>query len=143
MSKKYTETTLEASSKKLWNRDEVVDTVINFEKFKQKQSQRQFSIAQGVARSTLQYWIKRKGDIDASPFLIDFFESPVGLAFLHKLITAAHLEFGKHGVASIRNVSNFLDLCGLSPFVATSYSAQRKVSNKMDDELISFVLEKI
>jgi hypothetical protein len=60
------------------------------------------------------------------------------LAFLHRLITAAHLELGKHGVASIRNISTFLDLCGLSPFVATSFSSQRKISNKMDTELVSF-----
>jgi len=138
MNNKYTESNREATSKSHWDRKEAVSKVVEFEKCKEKQSQRQYSDSHGVARTTLQYWIKQKNDIDAEPALINFFESPEGLAFLHRLITAAHLEFGKHGVASIRNISSFLDLCGLSAFVATSYSTQRRISNKMDSELISF-----
>lgn len=141
MSIEYIESDKVATSKNQWNRSDVISKVIEFENCKETKSQRKFSDSQGVARTTLQYWLKRKSDIDASPALIFFFESPDGLAFLHRLITAAHLEFCKHGVASIRNIANFLDLCGLSPFVATSFSSQRNISNKMDTELISFGIE--
>ncbi len=69
---------------------------------------------------------------------IDFFESPDGLDFLHQLLTSAHFEFTKKGVASIHNVSRFLERCGLSPFIATSYSTQRRISQKMDEMVIEY-----
>jgi hypothetical protein len=84
-----------------------------------------------------QYWLSRKKDIDASPALVTFFEGPEGLAFLHRLITAAHFEFTKVGVASIHNVNNFLKSCGLAPFVACSYTTHQRVAKKMDKELIN------
>ncbi|WP_339138606.1 MAG: hypothetical protein WGN25_09865 [Candidatus Electrothrix sp. GW3-4] len=109
-----------------------------FEEVRERQSQRQFAQEENIPRTTLQYWLKRKEKIDASPALIDFFESPDGMAFLHRLVTAVHFEFTKVGVASIHNVSNFLKSCGLDPFVASSYATQRRISNKMDKELIRF-----
>ncbi len=121
-----------------WNRNDVTATVVNFELAKQKQSQRQFAKAQGVPRTTLQHWLARKDSIDASPNLIWFFESPKGTAFFHRMITAAHFEFTKHGVASIHNVSNFLNLCGVSPFIASSYLTQRRASNNMDKVIFEF-----
>ncbi len=33
----------------------------------------------------------------------------------------AHYEFGKKSTASIHNISNFIKLIGLDPFVASSY----------------------
>jgi len=53
-------------------------------------------------------------------------------------VTADHFTFTKVDVASIHNVSNFLKLSRLSPFVASSYSSQQRVSNKMDDTIIEF-----
>jgi len=70
--------------------------------------------------------------------LIEFLENPIGTAFLHRIVTSAHFVFTKDGVASIHNVSTFLNLSGLSPFVASSYSTQQRVSNKMDDSMIEF-----
>jgi len=81
-----------------------------------------------VPRSTLRYWLSRKNGIDAHPVLIEFFENPVGIAFLHRLVTSAHVSFTKNGTASIHNVSDFLERSGLSPFVASSYSSQRRVT---------------
>ncbi len=91
-----------------------------------------------VPRSTLRYWLARKNSINAHPALIDFFENPVGIAFLHRLITAAHVSFTKNGTASIHNISDFLEKSGLAPFVASSYSSQRKVSQQLDDNIIEF-----
>lgn len=127
-----------SSGKSQWKRDEVASTIIDFESIKQKQSQREFAKTQGVPRTSLQHWLARKDAIDGSTVVRDFFESPDGNAVLHRLVTAAHFEFTKNGAASIHNVSNFLDLCGLSPFIAASYSTQRRVSNTMDDVVIAF-----
>ena len=121
-----------------WKRDEVVGNVIDFGEAKDKQSQRQFALEHKVPRTTLQYWLKRKESIDAAPAVVDFFESPDGLALLHRLVSAAHFTFTKKGVASIHNISEFLKLGGLGSFVASSYTTQARVSNKMDDLIIEF-----
>lgn len=138
MTKQYNDSVQVASEKIQWQRDDVASKIIDFEQARHKQSQRQFAIEQEVSRSTLQHWLARKESIDASPGLIEFFESPVGTEFVHRIVTAAHFTFTKDGVASIHNVSNFLKLSGLSPFVASSYSSQQRVSNKMDDTIIEF-----
>lgn len=138
MSKQYNNSIQDASERIQWERDDVASKIVDFEQAKQKQSQRQFAIQQAVPRSTLQHWLARKESIDASPILIEFLESPIGTAFLHRIVTAAHFVFTKDGVASIHNVSTFLNLSGLSPFVASSYSTQQRVSNKMDDSMIEF-----
>lgn len=123
-----------------WKRDDVTKNVINFEDAKCRlwQSQRKWAKQNNVPRTTLQYWLKRKGAIDAPQSWIDFFESPDGLDFLHQLLMSAHFEFTKKGVASIHNVSRFLERCGLSPFIATSYSTQRRISQKMDEMIIEY-----
>jgi hypothetical protein len=110
MPKLYNDSVRDASEKIQWQRDDVAAKIIDFEQAREKQSQRQFAIEQGVSRSTLQHWLARKNCIDASASLIDFFESPVGTAFLHRIVTAAHFAFTKDGVASIHNVSSFLKL---------------------------------
>jgi len=138
MSHTYNTSSSGSSGKIQWKRDDVAYTIIDFESVKQKQSQREFAKMQGVPRTSLQHWLARKDSIEGSGVVRDFFESPDGNAFLHRLVTAAHFEFTKNGPASIHNVSNFLDLCGLSPFIAASYSTHRRVSNKMDDVMIAF-----
>jgi hypothetical protein len=120
------------------NRLNATIKVNKFESVIGEQSQREFALEHEVPRTTLQHWISRKKNIDASPTLVAFFEGPEGLAFLHKLITAAHFEFTKVGVASIHNVSNFLKACGLDPFIACSYTTHQRVAKKMDKELIKF-----
>ena len=112
--------------------------VDEFGQVKHRCSQRQFARENGVPRTTLQHWLARKDAIDQSPALTAFLESPDGLAFLHRLITAAHLEFTKNGAASIHNVSNFLKMIGLSSFVASSYSAQRRIAASMNETIFAF-----
>jgi cell fate (sporulation/competence/biofilm development) regulator YlbF (YheA/YmcA/DUF963 family) len=130
------------TSKKIaWKRDKVSSLVHEFEQVKHKYSRRQFAEKHGVARSTLQHWLVRKDAIDQSSDLVAFFESPDGLAFIHRLITAAHLEFTKNGTASIHNVSNFLKMIGLSQFVGASYSTQRRIAKQMNEKIIAFEKE--
>ncbi len=127
-----------ASIKEIWNRADAAKLVSDFETRERTISQRDFVKSAGVPRSTLRYWLARKNSIDAHPALIEFFESPVGIAFLHRLVTAAHVSFTKDGTASIHNVSDFLERSGLSPFVASSYSTQCRVSEQLNEKIIQF-----
>ncbi len=96
-----------ASLNKKWKRPETVKLVHSYEYRESTESQRDYAKRKEVPRSTLRYWADRKNSIDADPILVNFFESPVGIAFLHRLITSAHVCFTKAGAASIHNVSDF------------------------------------
>ncbi len=138
MKTSYSESPDVAIEKDKWERADTAELVSDFETRNQTISQRNFAKTANVPRSTLRYWLARKNSIDAHPVLIEFFENPVGIAFLHRMVTAAHVSFTKNGTASIHNVSDFLDKSGLSPFVASSYSSQRRVSKQLDDNIIQF-----
>lgn len=138
MNKDYTSLRNKSTPKEQWNRTHSTEGVIDFEQARKTQSQREFAEQSGIPRSTLQHWIKRKHLLDAPPATIEFFESTEGLAFIHQLLTAVHFAFTKDSVASIHSISRFIELSGLSTFVASSYSCQRLISNKMDDALIEF-----
>lgn len=134
----YSRSPNSVAGKEKWDRADTVNLVSDFKTRDLAISQREFAKTTGVPRSTLRYWLARKNSIDADSALVDFFESPVGIAFLHRLITAAHVSFTKDGTASIHNVSDFLERSGLSPFVGSSYSAQRRVSEQMNEKIIEF-----
>ena len=95
-----------------------------------------------VACSTLDHWIHRHQAVirDSSwpPNVARFFESPEGLDFLHRLLTAAHLVFVQANDCGIRNLCYFLELSGLEEFVAASYGAQRAVAEEVESLLIRF-----
>ena len=134
----YNELHTVAIGKGKWERADAAKLVSAYEARDQTISQRDFAKRTDVPRSTLRHWLARKNSIDAHPVLIEFFENPVGIAFLHRLITTAHISFTKDGTASIHNVADFLEKSGLSPFVASSYSSQRRVSKQLDDKIIQF-----
>ncbi len=134
----YNESTELVNGKDKWERVDAGELLSDFETRDQTISQRDFAKMADVPRSILRYWLTRKNSIDAHPALIDFFENPVGIAFLHRLITSAHVSFTKNGTASIHNISDFLEKSGLAPFAASSYSSQRRVSQQLDDNIIQF-----
>lgn len=138
MNTTYSEKLDAASQNRIWERSETAKILSEFKLNKQRVSVRAFAGKSGTPRSTLRHWLARKERIDADPALIEFLEGSVGASFLHRLVISAHLEFTKSGTASIHNISNFLEMAGLSPFIASSYSAQRRVSKQMDDEIIRF-----
>ncbi len=122
-----------------WDRSKTTAEVVEFEAAcKRAISQRQFSQERGVPRSTLQHWLRRKGRIDAEPELIAFFESPLGLAFLHRLVIAAHYSFGQVGPCGIRLLCLFFELSALDRFVGDSYGSQQKVSQQMEAAIGAF-----
>jgi hypothetical protein len=92
----------------------------------------------GVARSTLQHWLQCKSAIDAAPELVEFFESPIGVAFLHRLVLAAHYVMTLAGPCGIRLVCLLLKLTGIDQFVASSYGCQQQVSAAMQEAIVKY-----
>jgi hypothetical protein len=122
-----------------WDRAKTTAEVVEFEATADRAiSQRRFAQERGLPRTTLQYWLSRKAAIDADPAVISFFESPVGLAFLHRLMIAAHFVFTQAGPCGIRLICQFLELSKLDRFVAASYGSQQQVSQEMEAEIAAF-----
>jgi len=92
----------------------------------------------GIPRSTLEYWLSRKQSVDAEPELVEFFESEVGIAFLHRLILASHFAITLIGPSGTRVVCQFLELAGLDAFVASSYGSQQAVSVAMEEAVVNY-----
>ena len=91
-----------------------------------------------MPRSTLQGWLTQKQSVDAAAAEVAFFESPAGLAVLHRIMLAAHLVMSFVGACGTRLVSLFLHKAGLDPFVASSDGAQRKVAKRVQVETVKF-----
>lgn len=93
---------------KRWGRLEVAEKVVEFEKaIENSGSQRQLVEELKIPRSTLQHWLSRKDKINADPQVVAFFESPVGVAFLHRIVLAAHFVMTLLGPCGIRLVCLF------------------------------------
>jgi hypothetical protein len=101
-------------------------------------SQREFERQSGVPRTTLQHWLSRKQGLDADAALVAFLESPEGVAFLHRLQVALFLVFDFVTSSGLRRLGTFLELAGLSPFMASSFGSCQRVSNEMETELHAF-----
>jgi DNA segregation ATPase FtsK/SpoIIIE-like protein len=122
-----------------WSRQDVAEKMAEYDQeYLQTPSQRQLAEQLGVPRSTLQHWLARKKDIDAEPELVAFFESPVGVAFLHRLVLVAHVVMTLVGPGGIRLVCLFLDLTGLNHFVAASYRPHWQVSVALEQAIDEF-----
>jgi hypothetical protein len=129
-----------ATSESRRPRDQVVAKIISFEEARKKLglSKRTAARCVGVPRSTVQGWLDRKAALQAPPALVEFFESPDGVAFLHRLVLAAQIVITLMAPGSIRLVCTFLVLAGLDRFVASSYGAQQKVIEALERELGTF-----
>lgn len=101
-------------------------------------SQRAIAEEIGIPRSTLQHWLTRRQGIDAEPELVAFFESEIGIAFLHRLILAAHFVITLLGTSGVRTVCLFMELSGLDRFVAACYGAQRQVNQEIEEAIITY-----
>lgn len=101
-------------------------------------SQRQFAKQRSVPRTTLQGWLQCGKSIDESPRVVEFFESPEGLAFLHRLVVTAHLVFGQQGACGRRLLSEFLRGSHLDRFVASSLGSQHKFACAMEEQIRAY-----
>jgi hypothetical protein len=100
------------------------------------QSQREAAQTTGVARSTLRHWKKTEAD-QARTGLARFAETPEGVAWLRRIESAAHWCIGERAGAGIRVIVEFLELSGLSAFIASSYGAQQAVHVAFEEQLLA------
>ena len=125
-----------------WKREESVAHVVAFEAATSMgMSQREFAMEHGVPRTTLQYWLERKSTLDASEVLVSFFESPEGLAFLHRLVIALQFVISFICGCGLRPIATVIQLAGLSPFVANSFGVRRKLGAQMETEIRAYAKE--
>ena len=139
---KYTFPEAEAEARR-WARDTVAQKLDDFDKLDSPwTSQSQIAGAINVPRTTLQYWLHQRETLlqnSGQPSeIVGFFESPLGLAFLHRLVAAAHLVFVQANDCGIRNLCWFLELSQLDAFVAASYGSQQKVAEEMESLMVAF-----
>ena len=129
----------QATESSSWTRQESAARLAAFEAAAaHATSQREFERQSGVPRTTLQHWLARKQGLDADRALIVFFESPVGTAFLHQLQVALFFVFDFVTSSGLRRISTFLELSGLSPFVASSFGSCQRFSTEMETELRTY-----
>jgi hypothetical protein len=128
-----------ANSARRWTREQIAEQLARYQaEYRRLPSQRQLAEELDIPRSTLQYWLERGARLDEDPALKAFFESPVGVACLHRLVVAAHVVITLLGAGGIRLVCQFLEMTGLAPFVASSYSAQREVAMDVEKAVVAF-----
>ena len=126
------------SRKKHWKREVKAEALSKLAAGQPAMSQRQVADESGIPRSTLQHWLERRDTLKADPVVVAFFESPAGVAFLHRLVLAAHVVMTLVGPGGIRLVCLFLELTGLHVFVAASYGPQQKVSVAIEKAVVEF-----
>jgi len=125
-----------------WERAESVAELAVFEAAASEgTSQRSFAREHGVPRTTLQHWLARKHAIEASPALVMFFESPDGLAFLHRLVIALQFVMSFMSGCGLRPVAMVLDLAGLAAFVANSFGSRQRLGVEMEAQIRTFAKE--
>ena len=101
-------------------------------------SQRQYAAAIGVPRTTLQHWMGRASSAGIDAEIQAFFETPAGVAVLHRILVAAHLAMCWMGAGGIRLVCFFVTAAGLGPFIANSYGAQHGIAAELQAALVEF-----
>jgi hypothetical protein len=101
-------------------------------------SQRQAAKVLEVPRSTLQAWQAYQERLDECPTVMAFFQSPPGLAFLHRLVLGIHLVCTEVGACGIRLVCLLLKLTGLDRFVGASYGTQQQVNRQVEEAIAAY-----
>ena len=101
-------------------------------------SHREWAEANHVPRSTSQNWAERKASIESAADLVAFFESPSGLAFLHRLVLCLLLVFTEMGPSGRRRIALALELMGLARFVASSHGSLQELGVSLEDAIIAY-----
>jgi hypothetical protein len=128
-----------AHGRRSWDRRVICETLARADEASAAgQSPAKLAEQLGVPRTTLGYWLARKAGLEGSPKVADFFESPEGLAVLHQISVAAHFVIGFTPRRGVRGVCDFLELSGLSRFVASSYGAQQQVASQMEVAAVDY-----
>jgi hypothetical protein len=121
-----------------WKRDEVACKLEQAKKaLAEGSSEAEVSSQLGVPRTTLRYWLSRKAHLDGSENAAEFFESPDGVALLHRIVMAIPFT-GMYSAQGIRGIGAALELAGLSRLVASSYGAQQQVATPIEEQWVAF-----
>ena len=102
------------------------------------QSQRAVAEQLRVPRATLQGWLAQEPSGDVPAALAQFVASEEGVAWLHRQVLAAQLVITLLAGAGIRQVCTFLELSGLSAFVASSYGSQQKLNAALEEAVVAY-----
>jgi hypothetical protein len=122
-----------------WARCERADLFARYgELHTQGVSQRQAAQVLDVPRSTLQAWWAYQENLDECPTVVAFFQSPPGLAFLHRLVLAFHVVCVEVGACGIRLVCLLLQITGLDRFVGASYGTQQQVNRHVEEAIVLY-----
>jgi hypothetical protein len=104
--------------------------------------QTQESVAEqnNVPRTTLEHWINRMKALKCQhdPEVTSFFESPAGIAFLHRLLTSALVIFHTDGGCGLPSIHKFLTINRLNRFVGSSVGTLHNMSGQIDRLLKAF-----
>jgi hypothetical protein len=111
--------------------------------FDRPSSQRQYAHEHAIPRATLGYWLRRDSHppegVDAE--LSAFLRSPVGVAFLRRIVLALFLVFVFRSLCGLRAIGLFLQLTQLDRFVGASYGALYELGDHLQKDLIAFDAE--
>jgi transposase-like protein len=104
-------------------------------------TQRQVAEELGVARSTLQDWRRASSPGGVPEALAAFTATPEGVRWLQRMLLAAQFAITLRGGAGVRVVCEFLQLSGLSAFVAASYGSQQKLNSALEKAVVALAEE--
>ncbi len=85
----------------------------------------------------MQSWQTEKKNQNIHPELAEFFLSPIGKLFTHRLVMAAHQSI-RYGCGGIRGLQEFLQLSWLENVVASSVGALEAFSVRYEEHLVTF-----
>ena len=105
------------------------------------ETQRAVAADLGVARSTLQGWCRDVPRGDPPAGLTAFARTPDGVAWLHRMVLAAHFSITLRAAGGTRLVSEFLELSGLSAFVGVSDGAQHALNVALETAVVGVAAE--
>jgi hypothetical protein len=101
------------------------------------ETQRAVATDMGVARSPLRGWCGDGPRGDPPTGLTAFARTPDGIAWLHRLVLAAHVSIMLRSAGGTRLVSEFLELSGLSAFVGVSDGAQHALNAAVETAVVA------
>jgi len=101
----------------------------------------QFASEKGKSESTVRYWVERAQALGMPQEFVEFVESPVGLAVVHRVVMAAIFVITQILGGGVRSVCTFLRLSGLWNVVAPGYGTQQETVKAMEEEIGKFGVE--
>lgn len=130
---------VDTSKKTHWNRLDVAQKVVDIKAILQKTNNKSKAAKSvGVPRSTARYWLDRESKTGVSPAVEAFFESPLGMAFLHQIVIAAQFTITQLAGGGVDMLAQFLHLSQLATFVASSHGTLYKQAVAMEEAINRF-----